>query len=77
MTDQKWYRSATLWISLIGQALGLLLLVNIIDVTKLEVWETILMAVINLLVTLGILSNPTKNHAVELKAAIKAHQAWH
>ena len=76
-TEQKWYKSATLWTAIVGQGVGLLLLVNIVDVTRLEAWKTISYAVINLLITLGILSNPTTNHAAEIKAAAIVRRAKH
>ena len=75
MINQPWYKSYTVWISLAGQLFGLLVLIGVIDVTQSEVWLKVVIAVGQLLVTVGILNNPNRNNVIAMRAAIKSHNA--
>ena len=67
MLDQKWYRSSTLWFSIVGWLLSLLVQTSVIDITMHEAINDALIALGNLLVIVGIFNNPTRNHVAELK----------
>jgi len=72
MLEQKWYRSLTVWLAIGGQALSFLVLLGVINVTLHEAINGALIAIGELFVLVGILNNPTRNHAAEIKIAREA-----
>ena len=69
MPEQKWYCSLTVWLAIGGQIMSLLVLLGAINVTMHEAINGVLIAIGELLVLVGILNNPTRNHVAEIKIA--------
>ena len=67
MLEQKWYRSWTTWLALLGQLLAFLTLMGIIDVGQNEALYALIVVAGEVLTAFGIINNPTRNHLAEYK----------
>ena len=58
MTQNRW-KSAPLWIALAAQALGLLVVLDVLDAGQSEVLNGVIIALCEALTAFGVLNNPT------------------
>lgn len=57
MVQKKW-RSPILWMAIISQVLGILVIANILPLEIADHYKAVLVLVLELLTTVGILNNP-------------------
>lgn len=62
MKQSRW-DSPVLWGALIAQILSILVLTGILDITQSQAINTVIAAVLELLVTFGVLNSPTTKDA--------------
>lgn len=62
MNTQNRLMSPVVWGTVIAQVLAILIALDVIDVTQSEVINNVIAAVLQLLVTFGILNNPTSEN---------------
>ena len=60
MMNQSRLKSPILWSAIIAQVLAILVAVGIIDVGESDIVNTVVGAILQVLILLGVLNNPTK-----------------
>ena len=56
---QNRFKSVTLWLAVLAQVLSVLVLLGLVDISQSDTINGLIVAVLQLLVALGVLNNPT------------------